>query len=227
MTEIDFTDVISCELDAACASDLSVVNAARISFDHENPSLQENDDKLISFLVRNRHGSPFEHNLFRFKVEAPIFTFREHHRHRVGHSYNEMSGRYTELEPKFYIPKAARVQHGKPGAYFFVEEEPDSNMSVFLDGELRDAYEHAWWSYERLLKSGIAKEQARMVLPVGIFTKMIWTCNARSLMHFIGLRAEKTAQQEIQMVARAAEKALCEHMPLTYKAFVDNGRIAP
>lgn len=227
MTKFDFTDVISCELDSASASDLSVVNAARISFDSERPEMEPGDEHLVGWLLKQRHGSPFEHNFFRFKVEAPIFTFREHHRHRVGHSYNEMSGRYTELAPKFYVPACARVQHGKPGAYHFEEEDPDSRISVAMRGRLDAAYRSAWNDYQQLLSLGVAKEQARMVLPVGIFTKMIWSCNARSLMHFLGLRAEKSAQKEVQVVAFAAEKALAEHMPITWTAFVENGRVAP
>lgn len=224
---MDFTEVISCEPAGSFASDLAVVNAARISFDHVNPELREGDEKLIAYLLRNRHGSPFEHGYFKFLVEAPIFTFREHHRHRVGHSYNEMSGRYTELEPKFYVPRRARVQEGKPGAYTYVEQPEDSEQTRYMRVVLQQGYDHAWTRYQMLLKAGIAKEQARMVLPLGIYTKMIWSCNPRSLMHFLGLRAEKSAQQEIQTVARAAEHALAVNMPLTYAAFNSNGRIAP
>lgn len=227
MTELDFTDAISCELISAHASDLSVINAARISFDHEHQEMEDGDDRLIHYLLKGRHGSPFEHNYFKFKVEAPIFTFREHHRHRVGHSYNEMSGRYTELEPKFYVPKCARVQEGKPGHYIYVEQPEDSAMSALMRIALMDSYAASWDVYRDLLQGGVAKEQARMVLPVGTFTKMIWSCNARSLMHFLGLRAAPTAQQEIQAVAVAAEAALREQMPITYDAFVANGRVAP
>jgi thymidylate synthase (FAD) len=189
--------------------------------------MEKGDSALIRYLLRNRHGTPFEHGYFKFRVEAPIFTFREHHRHRVGHSYNEMSGRYTELEPKFYVPLTARKQEGKPGAYLYVEQPEDSELSEFLRGRLHHAYSDAWATYRNLLDAGIAKEQARIVLPVGIYTKMIWSCNPRSLMHFLGLRAEKSAQQEIQTVAHAAEKAFSEAMPVTYRAFTEGGRIAP
>jgi thymidylate synthase (FAD) len=225
--DLDFTDAISCTPAGSFASDLAVVNAARISFDHEHDKMTYDDQKLIDYLLKGRHGSPFEHGYFKFKVEAPIFTFREHHRHRAGHSYNEMSGRYTELEPKFYVPAKARVQEGKPGHYIYVMQDEDAPMSVHLRQELAHAYTQAWDSYQHLLEFGIAKEQARMVLPVGIFTKMIWSCNPRSLMHFLSLRAEKHAQQEIQTVAYAAEAHFKEIMPITYQAFVKNGRIAP
>lgn len=221
---IDFTDIISCDLVDACASDLAVVNAARISFDAEHPEMEPSDSGLINYLLKNRHGTPFEHGYFKFRVEAPIFTFREHHRHRAGHSYNEMSGRYTELDPKFYIPENARVQEGKPGHYIYVER-PDMNEDLHL--KLKYAYEHAWDSYQDLLGMGIAKEQARMVLPLGIYTKMIWSCNPRSLMHFAGLRCAPTAQREIQVVANAAAGALEMHMPVTYASFILNGSVSP
>jgi thymidylate synthase (FAD) len=219
-----FDHAITCELVSAQASDLSVVNAARISFDHEHPEMEPGDDKLISFLLRNRHGTPFEHGYFKFRVEAPIFVFREHHRHRVGHSYNEMSGRYTMLESKFYLPEVARVQKGKPGAYTY---ENDPELTAYLHATAAESYIAAWRAYTNMLDAGIAKEQARIVLPVGIYTKMIWSCNPRSLMHFLGLRAEKSAQEEIQSVAYAAEEALENTMPITYAAFNANGRTAP
>lgn len=223
-TDLIFTEAISCELVDALASDMDVVQAARISFNRED---DVKSTSLIDYLLKNRHGSPFEHGIFRFRVEAPIFTFREHHRHRIGHSYNEMSGRYTELEPKFYIPRTARVQEGRPGHYIYVEQDEYHEMSKMMRAVLRHSYSNAWVDYQTLLEEGIAKEQARMVLPVGIFTKMIWTCNPRSLMHFLGLRNAKTAQAEIRMVAEQAEAALKEHMPVTYESFITNGRAAP
>lgn len=227
MAKLDFTEVISCTLIDAHASDLAVVNAARISFDTQHPELTAGDEKLIDWLLRSGHGSPFEHGYFKFLVEAPIFAVREHHRHRAGHSYNEMSGRYTELEPKFHFPKAARVQIGKPGAYAYVEQPCEAPLSQYLRSELASSYAECWMRYNRMLTNGIAKEQARAVLPLGIYTKMIWSCNPRSLMHFIGLRAAADAQQEIREVAEAAEAALKEKMPVTHAAFACYGGKAP
>lgn len=222
-----FTEAIDCMAVDACASDLAVVNAARISLDTEHIEFNESDGKLIPFLLKNRHGSPFEHGYFKFRVLAPIFVFREHHRHRAGHSYNEMSGRYTELEPKFYVPRKARVQEGKPGHYVYIEHDEKSYMTHFMQENVKDVYELCWDRYQRMLGEGIAKEQARIVLPVGIYSKMIWSCNPRSLMHFLSLRLHPTAQAEIRDVAEQAEAALAAHMPHTYKAFIENGRIAP
>src|SRR5881397_1150618 len=116
-------------LDGVLASDLAVVNGARVSFNQASQELSERDEGLIRFLMRNRHGSPFEHGYFRFIVKAPLFVVREHHRHRAGHSYNEWSGRYSKMEPEFYVPDYVRTQVGKPGSYSF---EP-------VDDEIRDA----------------------------------------------------------------------------------------
>lgn len=222
-----FTDAISCELVKQCASDLDVVNAARISVDIEHEIFDISDEKLIPYLLGHKHGSPFEHGMFKFRVVAPIFCFREHHRHRAGHSYNEMSGRYTELEPRFYVPRTARTQEGKPGHYVYVERAEDDELTRFMRNEVGYSYRVAWAAYQRMLRNGVAKEQARIVLPVGIYSKMIWTCNPRSLMHFLGLRNAPTAMAEIQTVAQAAEAALAEHMPHTYAAFIANERTAP
>ena len=225
--ELDFTEVITCELQKVCASDLDVVNAARVSLDLQHEVMDVSDRKLIPYLLSHKHGSPFEHGYFKFLVEAPIFAFREHHRHRAGHSYNEMSGRYVELPGKFYVPRQARTQEGKPGAYTYVNHDENSTKSLRMRTTVRDSYSYSWSAYQNLLREGIAKEQARMVLPVGIFSKMIWSCNPRSLMHFLGLRNSEFAQQEIREVAKLAEEALVNHMPETYQAFISNGRIAP
>jgi thymidylate synthase (FAD) len=215
---------VKIELLDHCASDLAVVNAARVSFAEHHDVMKLGDDKLISFLMRNRHGTPFEHGYFRFRVEAPIFVFREWHRHRIGHSYNEMSGRYTKLEQKFYVPSVARKQVGKPGAYSY-EECPD--LTEFLSENVQRVYRLAWYTYEQLLAEGIAKEQARIVLPVGLYSQMYWSCNPRSLMHFLGLRHKPDAMQEIRSLAAKAHNAFARSMPTTAVAFRDNGSVAP
>lgn len=224
---IEFTHVIDCDLLDATASDLAVVNAARISFDTEHDALTKGDEGLIRYLLRNRHGSPFEHGYFKFRLEVPIFEFRDHVRHRAGMSYNEWSGRYSELAPKFYVPLRARMQEGKPGSYVYVDQPEDSELTATVRTEVEYAYRQAWRSYRRLLDAGVAKEQARIVLPVGVYTKVIWSCNPRSLMHFLGLRNAPQAMAEIQVVARQAEAALAAHMPHTYRAFIKNGRTSP
>jgi thymidylate synthase (FAD) len=212
-------------LDAALASDLAVVNGARVSFNRASDEMTEREEGLIRFLMRDRHGSPFEHGYFRFLVKAPIFVVREHHRHRSGHSYNEWSGRYSKLEAEFYVPDYVRTQVGKPGAYSF--EAVDDATRERAREEIEAAAARAFETYERLLEQGVAKEVARSVLPIGTYTKYYWSCNPRSLMHFCSLRNHEAAQYEIRQYAAAAEAFLADHMPVTHASFVENGRVAP
>ncbi|HSK16076.1 MAG TPA: FAD-dependent thymidylate synthase [Gaiellaceae bacterium] len=213
-------------LDESMASDLSVVNAARVSFARRKEEMDDSDRGLIRFLLRERHGTPFEHNAFRFHVRAPIFVAREWFRHRVG-SFNEFSMRYAKATDEFYVPAAAdvRTQVGKPGSYSFEPVEPE--VAETTREELRAVYEAAFGAYERLVELGVARELARAVMPVGAYTEFFWTVNARSLMNFVSLRSAETAQREIRRYAEACERFLAEEMPVTYEAFVDAGRTAP
>src|SRR5437868_1286704 len=171
-------------LDAAMADDLSVVNAARVSFARRKEAIDESDAGLIRFLLRERHGTPFEHNSFRFHVRAPLFVAREWFRHRVG-SFNEFSMRYARATDDFYVPEAedVRTQVGKPGAYSFDPVSPE--IAETTREELRAVYEAAYSAYERLVELGVARELARLVMPVGAYTEFYWTVNARSLMNFV------------------------------------------
>src|SRR3954463_6661807 len=143
-------------LDGSLASDLAVVNGARVSFNQASDEMGERDGGLIRFLMRERHGSPFEHGYFRFVVKAPLFVVREHHRHRAGHSYNEWSGRYSKMEPEFYGPDYVRTRVGKPGAYTFEPVERAVRESARM--EIREAAEASFAAYERMLEQGVAKE---------------------------------------------------------------------
>jgi thymidylate synthase (FAD) len=213
-------------LDGAMADDLSVVNGARVSFAKRKLEMDESDEGLIRFLMRDRHGTPFEHNSFRFHVRAPIFVAREWFRHRVG-SFNEFSMRYARATDDFYIPEAedVRTQVGKPGSYSFDPVAPE--VAEATREELRAVYEASYAAYERLVELGVARELARCALPVGAYTEFYWTVNARSLMNFISLRAAETAQREIRRYAEACERFFEERMPLTHAAFVASGRVAP
>jgi len=213
-------------LDGALADDLSVVNGARVSFARRKAEMDDSDAGLIRFLMRDRHGTPFEHNAFRFHIRCPIFVAREWFRHRVG-SFNEFSMRYARATDDFYIPEPedVRSQVGKPGAYSF--EPVADELAEATREELRAVYETAFATYERLVEQGVARELARAVLPVGAYTEFFWTVNARSLMNFVSLRAAETAQREIRRYAEAVESFLAERMPITYEAFVANGRVAP
>ena len=213
-------------LDDAMATDLSVVNAARVSFARRKEEMDDSDAGLIRFLMRERHGTPFEHNAFRFHIRAPIFVVREWMRHRIS-SFNEFSMRYARATDDFYVPEPddVRTQVGKPGAYSFDPVEPE--LAETTREELRRIYEEAYATYERLVEQGVARELARAVLPVGAYTEFYWTVNARSLMNFVSLRAAETAQREIRRYAEACERFLEHHMPITHAAFVANGRVAP
>ncbi len=237
--EPQFRDDVGVELVKHSASDADVLWAARVSTAGEQ-SLDElgkdpeRSKGLINYLMRDRHGSPFEHNSMTFLVTAPIFVFREFMRHRVGWSYNEESGRYRELRPVFYLPAEDRrlVQRGRPGKYEFVEGSPGQHKAAreAMEASYRQSYD----AYRRMLDEGIAREVARTVLPVGLFSSMYATCNARSLMHFLGLRTQHELaavpsfpQREIEMVAERMEAEWANLMPLTHAAFNANGRQAP
>jgi thymidylate synthase (FAD) len=213
-------------LDEAMADDLSVVNGARVSFARHKTEMDDSDAGLIRFLMRDRHGTPFEHNAFRFHIRAPIFVAREWFRHRVG-SFNEFSMRYARATDDFYVPEAedVRTQVGKPGAYSF--EPVSDEVAETTREELRQVYETAYATYERLVELGVARELARAVLPVGAYTEFYWTVNARALMNFLSLRNSGNAQREIRRYAEACERFLAERMPVTHEAFVASGRTAP
>jgi thymidylate synthase (FAD) len=213
-------------LDAVMADDLSVVNAARVSFARHKDAMDASDEGLIRFLLRERHGTPFEHNSFRFHIRCPIFVAREWFRHRIG-SFNEFSMRYAKATDDFYVPapEDVRTQVGKPGAYTFETVEPELASSTRETFE--SVYRTAYAAYEELVEAGVAREIARCVLPVGAYTEFFWTVNARALMNFVSLRAAESAQREIRKYAEAVESFLAEKMPVTYEAFVANDRTAP
>ena len=213
-------------LDDAMADDLSVVNGARVSFARRKTEMDSSDEGLIRFLMRDRHGSPFEHNSFRFHVRCPIFVAREWFRHRIG-SFNEFSMRYAKATDDFYVPEAAdvRSQVGKPGAYSF--EPVSGELAEQAREELQAVYDHAFETYERLVEAGVARELARAVMPVGAYTQFYWTVNARALMNFVSLRNSEFAQLEIRRYAEAVEAFFAKRMPVTHAAFVANDRMSP
>lgn len=233
MTEIEFSSDITVKLVRALASDDMVVQAAQVSAKGENKP-DTVPARLIEALMMGRHGSPFEHNSMTFFVEGPIFVFREWMRHRMS-SFNEMSGRYTELLPKFYVPSGDRpiVNRGtkmKP----ILASASDFRIYNQLSNSITDVSYKGWYEYQKQLSAGVANEVARMVLPVNIYSQMYWTVNARSLMNFLSLRVESGdslvrsyPQLEIQMGAEQVEKYFAELMPATHAAFVKNGRVAP
>lgn len=243
MADFEISSEITVKLVRACTADEFVIQTAQVSSKGER-DIEEliakyeageiNIQRFINALVKGKHGSPFEHNLFTFFVEAPIFVFREWHRHRIA-SINEMSGRYTVLPGKFYVPAEDRNVINK-GTKMKPDFSGDENKDIgdMFRGVLPQYSLDAWRAYEDFIEEGIAPEAARMVLPVNIYSQMYWSVNARSLMNFLSLRSRQDGasyvsypQREIQMGAEKIEDIFAELMPATYKSFIDNGRVAP
>lgn len=234
MEDVRFRSDMTVELIDSMGGDDAVVRSARVSTssNSRDVSMGTKEEGLINYLMRDRHGSPFEHNAFTFYIEAPIFVFREFMRHRIA-SYNEESGRYKELAPVFYMPDRDRelVQVGKPGAYTFEEGTEDQYNE--LEFSFETTTYKAYMQYVEMLEKGIAREVARMVLPLNIYSSMYVTMNARALMNFLSLRslAQGTfpsfPQLEIAMVADKMEDLFADVMPITHASFVKNGRVAP
>lgn len=231
---INIRNDMTVELINYMGNDDAIIQAMMVSTKGADAKDSEADFGRINFLMKNRHGTPFEHSSITFYMEMPIFVFREFHRHRIGWSYNEMSGRYKELPPTFYVPYNGRnlVQEGKPGHYQFVPGSPSDHMITVK--ELTGSYKFSYRAYQVMLQHGIAKEVARMCLPVGLYSAQFATCNPRSLMAFLSLRTKHEdsvfpsyPQREIEMVAEQMESIFSTLFPLTYKAFCENGRVAP
>jgi thymidylate synthase (FAD) len=203
------------------ASDEDVAYAAWVSNFGKDAQARDTSDlsKLINFLYSNRHMSPFEHGSFTFFVDTPLFVAREFMRHRT-FSYNETSGRYKEMDGRFYVPSAERplIQAGKVGAYTFkqgTQEQHDLVVACFME-----SFEVAWTRYQIMLENGIAKEVARDVLPLSLYTQFYATANPRNIMQFLVLRNDKHALWEIRKVAEVIEQEFAQAMPLTYNAFI-------
>ena len=236
--DIEFRSDVTVELVKSAARDSDVIWAARVSTKGE-ASLDDVDadpqrsQGLINYLMRDRHGTPFEHTSLTYFVSAPIFVFREFMRHRIA-SYNEESGRYRELRPVFYVPGPERnlVQQGKPGAYEFVPGTTQQHEIVVE--QTKRACREAYSAYQQMLAAGVAREVARGVLPVATYSSMYVTMNARALMNFLSLRTKREdshfpsyPQREIEMVADLMEAEWAALMPLTHAAFEQHGRVSP
>lgn len=221
---LDFGEI---ELIDFMASDLDVVNAAKVSFAASKKEIDESCIGLINYLVKNKHATPLEHSVFKFRIKAPIFVTREWMRHRWS-SFNEMSMRYYQPEViDYYTPSYnnIRKQVGKPGAYKFEEIEDPETKDLFYS-VFQKAILEADTAYYKLIEAGVAKEIARCVLPVTQYTEFIWTVNARSLINFISLRNDSNAQYEINEYAKIIENIFADIMPITHEAFVNSGRVA-
>ncbi len=194
--------------------DLRVVQAARVTFG-SSPKGEDRDRKLIEYLLTHGHITPFEHAAFQFHIKCPIFVARQWMRHRWG-SYNEISARYTEVKDEFYQPHEFRVQDT-------VNRQGSKSGSALNHKALREKFSQtiqaAYAAYQDLLEQGVAREMARLVLPVCQYTQFYWTVNSRSLMNFIALRADSHAQLEMQEYAVTLSRIFREKMPWTWDAF--------
>lgn len=204
------------------AMDLAVANAARVSFMKRSDKLTDADRGLIRALLRDKHATPFEHPSMSWRANVPVFALREWHRHRTA-SISEASARYTEVPDLFYVPAAEhmRTQIGKANAYTFEQ------MPVLQADRWRSLMEmqnrEAFALYHEMIDGGVAKEVARTVLPVSMYSEMIWTVNARNLMGFLTLRNAAPAQLEIRLYAEAMEAMFAKVMPVTHAAYVEFG----
>mgnify|MGYP003149457863 FL=1 len=207
-------------------SDLSVVNSARVSFGKNKAILDEKDEKLIKYLIRHRHTSTLEHNLITFRFTVPLFVRSQHHRHRTW-SYNEISRRYTEIDLEFYEPEAFRTQH-KSNRQASNSEElinpiisyPRINYSAMTaSAAMKEHSSICLALYERLLESGVCREQARGVLPQYLYTQYYGTVNLNNLLKFIDLRTHEGAQWEIQKVAEACLEIATDLWPVTVNSY--------
>lgn len=188
----------------------------------------------LNFMMGHRHGSPFEQAAIKFYVKAPIMVFREWHRHRIGFSYNEVSARYKVMKPEFYIapPHRPLVQVGKHSQSKWEAGTEEQYFEYVKDQQ--ESFEFCWKKYTKQIRDGIAKESARAVLGVGLYSEMIVTLNPRSAMAFLSLRQHhedavfvSNPQWEINQCADKMEKTIAKLFPITYQCFVDNGRVAP
>lgn len=205
-------------------SDVSIARAARVSFDADwRAGLDDGSDaKLISYLLRNKHSTPFEAVTFTFEVKAPIFVFRQWHRHRTW-SYNEVSARYTQLDEGYYIPAVENITT-QSASNKQSRTDVTHWQADLMRGVIMDSCESSLAEYLKLLHDGCPRELARMVLPVASYSRMFATVNLHNLLHFLRLRLHPHAQYEIRVYAEAIAEMLRELVPVTMSAFDDMQR---
>lgn len=241
MTALTFTSEISVDEIRVMGDDALIAHAAMVSTrgisgDGKISVGEQKIEAMINFLMEKRHGTPFEHSSMTVRVHGPIKIWREWHRHRVGWSYNEESGRYKQLDPVFYIPTQSRKMIRPEG---FKSSRPEFDFATdeeYADiiADLKDGYHYAYAKYERMLARGCDRGLARDVLGVGIYSACYCTANPRSIMHFLELRtSDPTAKRpssplyEIEVAARKLEDLFARRWPITYAAWTRHGRCAP
>jgi len=227
--KIDVLDKGYIELLDRMGNDLTVVNSARVSFGTYSTEWSKKDELLLNYLVKNKHDSPFRHVQLQFRIKAPEFVMRQWYKHIVGigytpmrevdHAWNEISGRYIEYQPDFYVPEQFRKQS---------KDNKQATTDELLHGDnyyaVKDTYETqitlAYNAYEELLRRGVGKEQARGVLPVCLYTEVIWTTSLQAVLNFISLRDHPHAQWEIREYAKAIKELVGTVTPHTMSAWI-------
>jgi len=209
-------------------NDLSVVNAARVSFGVEKEEADEKDIKLINYLMAHNHTSPFEHCTITMRFVVPLFIRSQHHRHRTW-AYNEISRRYTSVDLSFYEPQNFRTQH-KSNRQASNQEliNPDISNSYnqvrpsspyYASTAITDHHNRSLELYNKLIKKGVCREQARGILPQNLYTQYYGTVSLHNLLKFVSLRSHDGAQWEIQQVAKACLKIAEKHFPCSVEAY--------
>ena len=195
----------------------TITNAARVSFSKMKDSFDQKDQKLLKYLIQNKHLTPLEHVKFQFSVHCPLFVRSQWMRHRAGSSYNEISRRYTEVDIEFYIPQKFRIQsqnNKQASVVDSIVQDNDRAKSLYHYG-VNECYS----IYEKLLSMGVCKQQARGILPQNMMTTFWWTIDLRNLLHFLELRDDEHAQVQIRQYAKAIKKLISPYIPHVAKYF--------
>ena len=213
---VGLTGYVSIPDGGVFGDDLTVVNTARVSYNKHSDGWNDKDERLLKYLWDHEHTSPFRHASIRFEIKAPIFVLRQWMKHQIGCSWNEISYRYTQFEePEVFYPGLFRSQDAKnkqSGTGILPLADQDKATEILHDGYLA-----AYKAYNDLIDMGVCREQARIVLPVGIYSKAVWTASLQAIMHFIDLRLDESAQKEIRDYAVAIKTLAQQHFPQSIK----------
>ena len=190
-------------------TDLSVVNAARVSFAKESNEFSEKDAKLINYLAKHNHWSPFGHASLQFRIKAPIFVARQLVKHQVGLVWNEVSRRYVDDEPEFYIPSEWRLK---------ADDKKQGSSDETIDYNIHGTMEYVKQTYDNLLKANVAPEMARMVLPQNLYTEWYWSGTLMAFARVCNLRCKPDTQWETQQIANLIDIESKQHFPTSWRA---------
>ena len=190
-------------------TDLSVVNAARVSFAKESNEFSDKDEKLINYLAKHNHWSPFGHASLQFRIKAPIFVARQLVKHQVGLVWNEVSRRYVDDEPEFYIPSEWRLK---------ADDKKQGSSDETIDYNIHGTMEYVKQTYDNLLKANVAPEMARMVLPQNLYTEWYWSGTLMAFARVCNLRCKPDTQWETQQIANLIDIESKQHFPTSWRA---------